>query len=120
MRRSSSQQMNIVLLGYRGSGKTTVGKIVASRLKIGFTDTDELLVNRAGKSIKEIFEKHGEEYFRELETAAITEAMALKNQVVALGGGAIKRTANQDLITASDVYSFYLHCDPVELHRRIH
>jgi shikimate kinase len=115
-----AQQMNIVLIGYRGSGKTTVGKMLASRLGRGFVDTDESVVQRAGKSIKDIFELNGEEHFRHLESLAIRDALTTENLVIALGGGAIKRESNRDAIIKFAPSRIYLRCDPEELYRRIH
>jgi shikimate kinase len=90
--------MNIVLIGYRGSGKTTVGKMLAAKLKHDFVDTDALIVERAGKSIREIFEAPppagGEKAFRDLESAVIAEVAARDNLVIATGGGALLRAEN--------------------------
>lgn len=112
--------MSVVLIGYRGSGKSTVGRKLADRLWQPFVDTDELVVKSAGKSIKEIFETQGETRFRELETEAIREAVAMSDCVIALGGGAIMRDENRHTIKESGHRIVYLKCDPAELHRRIH
>jgi shikimate kinase len=112
--------MNIVLLGYRGSGKTTVGRMVASRLGRAFVDTDELLARRAGKSIKEIFEQDGEQHFRDLESLAIRNAIQMHDHVIALRGGAIKREKNRELIAGLNHLRIYLQCDPEMLYSRIH
>src|SRR4051794_15741484 len=64
------QRMSVILLGYRGSGKTTIGKRLADRLWWKFVDTDELVTRSAGKTIKEIFEQSGENEFRDLEIGA--------------------------------------------------
>lgn len=111
--------MGVILIGYRGSGKTTIGKKLASRLWWKFVDTDALIVQTAGKSIKEIFEQDGEPKFRGLETAAVKEACALQDHVVALGGGAVLKEENRNLIKASGHNVVYLRCQPQVLLQRI-
>jgi shikimate kinase len=115
----SSQRANIVLIGYRGSGKTILGPKLAARLRLGFVDTDALIVGRAGKSIKEIFEREGEERFRDLESDAVTQVMGLADHVIALGGGALGRESNRQAIRAAQSRVVYLRCEPEELWRRI-
>jgi shikimate kinase len=112
--------MSIVLIGYRGSGKTTVGRLLSIRLSQPFVDSDEKIVTTAGKSIKEIFEQHGEEKFRDWETEVIREIALLQNHVLSLGGGALLRDDNRRAIWAGKHTVVYLRADPVELHRRIH
>lgn len=111
--------MSVILIGYRGSGKTTVGRKLASRLWQKFVDTDDLIVAAAGKSIKEIFEQDGEPRFRELESAAIEQALGLKDHVISLGGGAVLREENRSLIKSSGQKVFYLRCKPQTLWNRI-
>jgi shikimate kinase len=86
--------MNIVLTGPMGSGKTTTGKAVASALKMGFIDTDELIVKKTSMSIEEIFDKYGEEGFRKYEEQVIKEVSKLDNKVIATGGGVILNPKN--------------------------
>ena len=82
--------MSIALIGYRGSGKSTVGKRLADRLWQKFVDTDELVIQKAGgQNIKQIFETQGEAGFRELEVQAVAEACKLQDHVIALGGGVV-------------------------------
>src|SRR5262245_38725999 len=90
--------MSVVLIGYRGRGKSTVGRKLADRLWQTFIDTDDLVTKAAGKSVKQIFEKDGEEKFRELEIAAVREACAKSDHVIALGGGAVMKQENRDLL----------------------
>ena len=111
--------MNIALIGYRGSGKTTVGRMLADRLWQKFVDLDELIVEKAGRSIRDIFAQDGESHFRDLETAALREALATPDQVLGLGGGAILREENRVMLQAGGVRTFYLRCEPHELLRRI-
>jgi shikimate kinase len=112
--------MSIVLIGYRGSGKTTLGRLLSAHLAQPFKDSDQQIITAAGKTIKEIFEQHGEEYFRDLETAAILQLAPLQNHVLSLGGGALLREQNRKAILAPKHTIIYLRADPVELHRRIH
>ena len=86
--------VNIYLVGMMGAGKTTVGRIVARKLKYRFFDTDELIVRVANQSIAEIFDREGEEAFRELETKVLGELSAYQNSVVATGGGIVARSMN--------------------------
>lgn len=86
----------IFLIGYRCSGKTTVGPLVAERLGWTFADADVLLEARAGKSIARIFADDGESHFRDLEEAELIELARSPNRVISTGGGAILREANRD------------------------
>ena len=95
------QKENIVLVGMPASGKSTVGKIIADKLGRSFIDTDDLIVKRAKISIPEIFERYGEEYFRELEALAVRDAGANGNSVIATGGGAVLREENIDALRAN-------------------
>ena len=112
--------MSVFLIGYRGSGKTTVGRKLADRLWQTFLDSDELVVRRAGKSIKEIFEQDGEPAFRDLESAVVRDLALLADHVVALGGGALVREANRAALTDAGHKVIYLRCEPEELVKRIH
>lgn len=112
--------MSIVLVGYRGSGKTTIGRLLAERLSYSFVDTDEWVVHHAGRSIKEIFAEDGEKVFRDLECLAVADAVARARHVVALGGGAMGREENRVAIRTADAAVVYLACEAGELYRRIH
>ncbi len=84
----------IVLCGFMGCGKTTVGKIISKRTELEFIDMDSYIEKKEGCSVKEIFEKHGEEYFRELEHRACVELSNKKNCVISSGGGAMTYERN--------------------------
>ena len=86
--------MNLVLIGYRCSGKTSVGRIVAERTGMAFHDTDELIEKSAGQSIEEIVERHGWDRFREIERDVIKEASEFDNAVIATGGGVVMDEGN--------------------------
>lgn len=113
--------MNIVLLGYRGSGKTSIGRRLASQLWMDMVDLDEEVCRRFGiDSVAAIWEQHGEDAFRELECIVVVEVLARDNRVVALGGGTVMQLdGNRAVAQASNAVRIYLRCEPEELHRRI-
>ena len=76
---------NIVLIGMSGVGKTTVGKYIASQLSMSFVDTDEIIINRSGTTISNIFNKFGEEYFRDLEKQVVEEVSKYNDTVISTG-----------------------------------
>lgn len=88
----------IVLTGFMGSGKSTVGPLVAQRLGWKFLDVDDVIEAEAGCSIAEIFAQHGEAAFRDREHATITRLAGGNGLVLALGGGAIEREATRNLL----------------------
>jgi shikimate kinase len=93
----------LVLVGPPAAGKTTVGRLVAARLGVDFTDTDELVVAKAGKPVADIFVDSGEEAFRELEAAAVADALIGTGGVLALGGGAVLSAATRRLLAGHPV-----------------
>jgi shikimate kinase len=112
--------MSIALIGYRGSGKSTAGKRLADRLWQPFVDTDELIVKKAGKDIRAIFESVGEKGFRDLESQVVADVCKLADHVIALGGGAVLREENRTAIRDAKMKVIYLRCEPEELFKRIH
>lgn len=91
----------IILVGYRGTGKTTVGRLLAGRLGWTFTDADTELEVRAGRTIAEIFAAEGESGFRDREAAVLAALAARPDHVIATGGGAVLRPANRGLLRAA-------------------
>ncbi|MGM9570800.1 MAG: shikimate kinase [bacterium] len=87
--------MNIVLLGFMGTGKSTVGKYLAEKLGRIFVELDKEIEVSAGMSIPAIFNNYGEEHFRDLETAEIRKWCRQDNLVIATGGGAVVRSQNR-------------------------
>jgi shikimate kinase len=90
--------MNIVLMGYRGTGKSTVGKVLAARLGRELVSTDKEIVKRAGRSIPDIVSEHGWEHFRDLESDVCRDLAGRDNLVIDTGGGAILRQQNVDVL----------------------
>ncbi|MFP5263698.1 MAG: shikimate kinase [Blastocatellia bacterium] len=88
----------IFLVGFMGAGKTTVGRALARQLGFAFIDLDEVIEERAGKSIPEIFSESGEVEFRRRETAAIRSCRDYRDVVIALGGGAYVSETNRDML----------------------
>jgi shikimate kinase len=86
----------VVLVGPMGAGKTTVGRIVADALGVGFVDTDEVVEQRTGRTVAELFIDEGEAYFRELESTAVADTLAGHDGVLALGGGAVLDAATRE------------------------
>ncbi len=91
----------IVLTGFMGSGKSTVGPLVAQRLGWRFLDADDVFEAEAGMTIAEFFARHGEPAFRDREHATIARLATADALVLALGGGAIERDATRDLLLNS-------------------
>ncbi|SHE28725.1 shikimate kinase [Alkalibacter saccharofermentans] len=86
---------NISLIGFMGTGKTTIGKILAEKMGYDFVDVDEFIVKSEGRSINDIFIEEGEEYFRDIETNALHKILEGKNQVISTGGGLVLREENR-------------------------
>jgi len=100
--------MNVVLIGFRGSGKTTVGRALAERLGREFIDTDDCIERQAAMSIRDLFERHGESHFRSLESQAIAELAKLDGKVIATGGGAVLKYQNMQLFKRAGARTFFL------------
>jgi shikimate kinase len=112
-------KQHLFLIGYRGSGKTTIGRRLADRWHLPFTDSDEWIERQAGKSIRSIFAEDGEEAFRALEVQAIEQlSLAVQPSVISLGGGAILRSENRRRLRERGL-SVWLQASPSELAQRI-
>ncbi len=92
---------HVALIGYRGSGKTTVGALLAIKLGRPFVDTDALVVEAAGRSIAEIFASEGERAFRQREQSAIDRAVNQPPAVISVGGGAVAVDGNMQRLKAN-------------------
>ncbi|OYW29125.1 MAG: hypothetical protein B7Z47_05120, partial [Chthoniobacter sp. 12-60-6] len=111
------RQPNILLIGLMGSGKTTVGRIVAQMVGFKLVDTDHLIVETAGKSIPEIFASEGEAGFRQRESAALRSLVGRRGCVIATGGGIVTQPRNMPLLRHLG-YIAWLEADPERLARR--
>jgi shikimate kinase len=98
---SGAKPSRIVLTGFMGSGKTTVGTLVAARLGWSFVDVDNVIEAEAGVTIAELFARHGEAAFREREREAIARLATADALVLALGGGAFEHDATRALLLAA-------------------
>ncbi|MFR7510805.1 MAG: shikimate kinase [Muribaculaceae bacterium] len=90
----NNKDKNIVLIGFMGSGKTSVGKRLSLVLKREFIDTDDFIEKREGMTINEIFKEKGEEEFRKIERELYKRFSTPKKKIIATGGGVIKNSAN--------------------------
>jgi shikimate kinase len=111
-------ESRLILVGMMGAGKTTVGRLLARRLKRSFLDTDEEIERRCGVRIPVIFDIEGEAGFRARETQMVAELCALDNVVIATGGGAVLAEENRRMIAACGVV-VYLHARPPHLWQRV-
>ena len=89
---------NIILIGPMGSGKSTIGNIIAQRLHRDFQDSDHFIENRTGVDIARIFDVEGEQGFRDRESNALQELLSQNDRVIATGGGSVLREENQKLL----------------------
>lgn len=95
----------LVIIGMPGSGKSTLGKMVAEKTGKQFIDLDEYIVELSGKTIPQLFEQ-GEEYFREVETNACREVASRRDLVVATGGGVVKKAVNMEIFRKDSIILF--------------
>jgi shikimate kinase len=108
----------IALVGPRGSGKTTVARLLAGRLGWEWADADDVLERRSGRSVRAVFAEEGEAGFREREAAVLRELCGLRRHVVATGGGAVLLEENRALLQAS-ARVVWLNADAETLWRRL-
>lgn len=110
---------NVILIGYMGCGKSSVGVKLSYRLKQPFLDTDKMIENRAGKMISEIFDEEGEAYFRNLETETITELLNQKHwYIISTGGGLPMRSENREVLKKLGKV-IYLRTKPETIYNRL-
>lgn len=89
---------NIILIGFMGTGKTTVGKELARIKDMDFLDMDLELEKKEKKTIKQIFKEHGEVYFREKESELLKEISCLENTIISTGGGVVENESNSEIL----------------------
>jgi shikimate kinase len=110
--------VTITLVGMPGSGKSTVGRQLARRLRLPFFDSDHVIEERLGCSIRDYFAREGEAAFRDLEQQVLAELAQGPECVIATGGGAVLREANRECLRAAGRV-VYLRSSPEELYRRL-
>jgi len=98
--------MRIILIGFMGVGKTTIGKIIAKKLKLNFVDMDNYIEKTEGKSISKIFEEYGEQHFRELESESLKDLIKSDNIVISTGGGIVTTKENSDILKKEKIVIF--------------
>jgi shikimate kinase len=108
----------ISLIGLPGGGKSTVGRHLARRLGLAFTDADSVVEHRIGEPIRSFFEREGEAAFRDLEEQVIAELCVSAQGILATGGGAVLREANRTALRASTTVVF-LRSSPEDIFRRL-
>ena len=110
--------MNILLIGFMGSGKSTIGRKLAKLLEYSFVDTDSVIEDDQGCSVDEIFKYGGEECFRKMETRLLQKLKNVENSVIATGGGIVLREQNQRLLQEIGK-RVYLNVPQEELQQRL-
>lgn len=110
--------LRLALVGLPGAGKSAVGRRLAERLELPFVDSDHVIEQRLGGSIREFFEREGEEAFRDLEQRVIGELAGATRGILATGGGAVLRQSNRDALRAG-CHVIYLRSSPDDLYRRL-
>jgi shikimate kinase len=91
----------IVIVGFMGAGKTTVGNLLAAQLGLPFVDSDEVIEHRAGRPVRQIFAENGEPAFRAMECQVIAELLDGRETVLALGGGAAEHPRTRDKLRSN-------------------
>ena len=109
---------NLVFLGMMGSGKSSIGLLIAKKLRLNFIDIDKEIENELGLSIKKIFEIKGEEYFRKFEEKITLKKLKLNTSVISLGGGAFLNKNIKKEVLKNNI-SFWLNWNPYTLIKRI-
>ncbi|MFC2031854.1 shikimate kinase [Chloroflexota bacterium] len=109
---------NVALIGFMGTGKSTIGRVLAEKLNKKFVELDVLIEQRVGKSIPEIFQQDGEITFRELEIEVIKEVFRDRNLVIACGGGIVLNKINVDRLRQESI-TVYLTASPKTILKRV-
>lgn len=109
----------VVLVGFMGAGKTTIGRLLAQRSQLELLDLDQQIVAETGLKVPEIFQRFGEAGFRELETKALQQGLS-QDVILATGGGIVTQAINRQLLKTSSMPIVYLKAAPAVLYQRVH
>lgn len=109
---------NVILTGFMGTGKSTVGRLLAKKLSYQFVDLDELIVAREDLSIRDIFDSKGEPYFRNVESVVLRDVLQQHHMVIATGGGAVLSEENRKFMEQSGLVVNLL-ASPEEIAQRL-
>lgn len=113
-----NQVKNLALIGFMGSGKSAVGRLLARELGLSFVDTDAEIEKKEGVLIRKIWKEKGEDHFRQIESAVIKEVTERKHQIIACGGGAVLRPQNAKLLKHNSLV-VYLKATSDQLYQRL-
>ena len=109
---------NIVLVGFMGTGKTSIGKRLATQLRMPYVDTDDIIEQDSGRRISDIFAEDGETAFRELESEAVRKASKLDNHIISTGGGVVLKETNMVELKRNGII-FCLTATAEEIYQRV-
>lgn len=118
MQRPAKKRPNIVLVGFMGTGKTSIGRRLSSQLRMRYVDTDDVVERDSGRRISNIFAEDGESAFREIESEAVRKVSKLHNHVISTGGGVVLKEANMIELKRNGVV-FCLTASAKEIYRRV-
>ena len=119
MKHRRKKKGNVVLIGFMGSGKTSVGLRLSFKLRMAIEDTDKIIEQRQGRSVSDIFAQEGEEYFRALETSLLEElASSAHGRIISVGGGTPVRKENRELLKKTGTV-VYLRIQPATVYERL-
>jgi shikimate kinase len=110
--------LHIALIGLPGSGKSTIGRQLGRRLGLASIDTDHIIEQRLGCSIREYFEREGEASFRDIEESVVDDLTQTHHGILSTGGGSVLRTINRERLR-SRCHVVYLRSSPEEIFRRL-
>lgn len=118
LNRSLKKKPNIVLVGFMGTGKTSVGKRLSTQLRMRYIDTDNVIERDSQRRISDIFEEDGEDVFRQFESEAVDRVSKLYNYVISTGGGVVLKEENVAKLKENGVV-FCLSATPEEIYNRV-
>jgi len=115
----SKLDRSLIFIGLMGAGKTSLGRKLANKMNMAFIDADDVVVEKAGMSIPDIFEQFGEPRFRDLEKRVIAELISDTPKIISLGGGAVMNQDTAGLVFSNRALSVWLKTDTAELMKRV-